>query len=102
MDGALEIMSATPDGDEHLIETTDVAQPGLSSPQTDGVPYVRFPEVMPLVVRRPQKAYSFVVLLALNLTTDAWADYETGIAAYKRGDYAAAAAEIKIDRKSVV
>ena len=47
-------------------------------------------------MRRPQKAYSLVVLLALNLTTDAWADYETGIAAYKRGDYAAAAAEMKI------
>ncbi len=51
---------------------------------------------MPFVVRRPQKAYSLVVLLALNLTTDAWADYETGIAAYKRGNYAAAAAEMKI------
>jgi len=51
---------------------------------------------MSLVVRRPQKAYSLVVFLALNLTTDAWADYETGIAAYKRGDYAAAAAEMKI------
>jgi hypothetical protein len=38
MDGALEIMSATLDGDEHLIETADVAQPGLSSPQIDGVP----------------------------------------------------------------
>ena len=49
-----------------------------------------------MVVRRPQKAYSLVVLLALNLTTDAWADYETGIAAYERGDYAAAAAEMKI------
>jgi TPR repeat protein len=51
---------------------------------------------MPFVVRRPQKAYALVVLVALNLTTDAWADYETGIAAYKRGDYAAAAAEMKI------
>ncbi len=51
---------------------------------------------MSFVVRRPQKAYPLVVFLALNLTTDAWADYETGIAAYKRGDYAAAAAEMKI------
>ncbi len=47
-------------------------------------------------MRRPQKAYPLVVLVALNLTTDAWADYETGIAAYKRGDYVAAAAEMKI------
>lgn len=51
---------------------------------------------MSFVVRRPQKAYPLVVFLALNLTTDAWADYETGIAAYKRGDYVAAAAEMKI------
>ncbi len=51
---------------------------------------------MPFVVRRLQKAYPLVVFLALNLTTDAWADYETGIAAYKRGDYVAAAAEMKI------
>ncbi len=51
---------------------------------------------MSFVVRRPQKAYPLVVFLALNLTTDAWADYETGIAAYKRGNYAAAATEMKI------
>ncbi len=51
---------------------------------------------MSFVVRRPQKASQLVVFLALNLTTDAWADYETGIAAYKRGNYAAAAAEMKI------
>jgi len=38
---------------------------------------------------------SLVLLLALSLTTDAWGDYKAGIAAYKRGDYAAAAAEMK-------
>lgn len=38
MDVALEIVSATLDGDEHLVETADVAQPGLWAPQIDGVP----------------------------------------------------------------
>ena len=51
---------------------------------------------MPLVLRRPQKACPLIVLLALSLTTDAWGDYEAGVAAYNRGDYVAAAAEMKI------
>ncbi len=61
-----------------------------------GLIHPRKLKVMPLLVRRAQKACPLVVLLALSLTTDAWGDYAAGITAYKRGDYPAAAAEMKV------
>lgn len=47
-------------------------------------------------MRRSHKPYALIALLALNPSVDSWGDYEAGVAAYERGDYAAAAEEMKV------